>query len=237
MALILSFLLSSGSKNKEPRFICLSEAKASLRFKTWIPSPPQTQKGTQIYYSFPSKAPTIVPPLGSPKGALYRGRSARRAFRISHKYLIFPTKGALPEAPSMESSKGGNKSPFIQSTKSPANKSSCRFPKRSLYERRCPSLEPFLLSKSPVDEPYHRFPKSEALCRETPVSRDFPKYPSGSPGGRPPPYRYHYTRHMPHQSLWYYCTCVVIVGRNRRKLWYASGRLQTLFKWRWNTVK
>jgi len=33
MAPILSFLISSGSKKKEPRYVCLSEAKASLRLK------------------------------------------------------------------------------------------------------------------------------------------------------------------------------------------------------------
>ena len=35
MAPILSFLISSGSKIKEPRYVCLSEAKASHSHKTW----------------------------------------------------------------------------------------------------------------------------------------------------------------------------------------------------------
>ena len=35
MAPIFSFLISSGSKKKEPRYQCLSEAKASHAHKTW----------------------------------------------------------------------------------------------------------------------------------------------------------------------------------------------------------
>jgi len=35
MAPILSFLISSGSKKKEPRCVCLSEAKASHSHKMW----------------------------------------------------------------------------------------------------------------------------------------------------------------------------------------------------------
>jgi hypothetical protein len=79
----------------------------------------------------------------------------------------FPNKGALPEAPSMESLKGGKQSPFTQPSKSPVDKPSSRFPKQNLYNKRCPSLEPFLLSKSLVDEPSSRFPKSGA-----PIKRD-----------------------------------------------------------------
>jgi hypothetical protein len=35
MTPILSFLISSGSKKKEPRYVCLSEAKASHSHKMW----------------------------------------------------------------------------------------------------------------------------------------------------------------------------------------------------------
>jgi len=35
MAPILSFLISSGSKKKEPRYVCMSEAKASHSQKMW----------------------------------------------------------------------------------------------------------------------------------------------------------------------------------------------------------
>ena len=35
MALIFSFLTSSGYKKKEPRCVCLREAKASLSHKMW----------------------------------------------------------------------------------------------------------------------------------------------------------------------------------------------------------
>jgi len=35
MAPILSFLISSGSKKKKPRYVCMSEAKASHSHKMW----------------------------------------------------------------------------------------------------------------------------------------------------------------------------------------------------------
>jgi hypothetical protein len=62
----------------------------------------------------------------------------------------------------MESLEGGKQSPFIQPSKSPVDEPSSRFPKQNLYKKRCPSLEPFLLSKSLVDETSSRFPKSGA---------------------------------------------------------------------------
>jgi len=68
MALILSFLISSGSKEKEPKCICLGEAKASLGLKTLMT--PGSKKETQIYISFLSKVPANKLPPGSPKGPL-----------------------------------------------------------------------------------------------------------------------------------------------------------------------
>ena len=87
----------------------------------------------------------------------------------------------------MESPEGWRQSPFIQPLKSPASMLSSRFPKRSLYKERCPSLEPFLLSESPVDDPSSRFPKSGAPMYKNTRPRDFSKYPSGFPEGSPPP--------------------------------------------------
>jgi hypothetical protein len=95
-------------------------------------------------------------------------------------YFKFLNKGAL----TMETPKGGKQSFFVQPSKLPVNKPSSRFPNRSIHEKRCPSLGPFLLSKFPVDEPSSRFlKKTEPLCREIPVYGDFSKYPSGSSGG------------------------------------------------------
>jgi hypothetical protein len=54
MAPVLSFLISSGSKRKEPRYVCLSEAKASLRLKILMTS--GSKKGTQIYFLFSQKS-------------------------------------------------------------------------------------------------------------------------------------------------------------------------------------
>jgi hypothetical protein len=68
MAPKLSFLISCGSKKKEPGYVCLSEAKGSLRVKILMTS--GSKKGTQIYYSFLSKVPANKPPPGSPKGPL-----------------------------------------------------------------------------------------------------------------------------------------------------------------------
>jgi len=56
-------------------------------------------------------------------------------------------KGSLPEAPStepLEREMPHPQSPFIHLSKSPADEPSSRFPKRSPYEKRCPSPEPFL---------------------------------------------------------------------------------------------
>jgi hypothetical protein len=46
-------------------YICLSEAKASLRFKIWMTS--GSKKGTQIHYLFLSKVLSNEPSPGSPK--------------------------------------------------------------------------------------------------------------------------------------------------------------------------
>ena len=146
MAIILSFLLSSGSKNKEPIFICLNEAKASLRFKTWIAS--AHKKVLRYTINFPQKPWQSYPLLGSPKGPYIVGGPTAGHFVYPSKTSSsrFPSKGALPEAPTMESPKGGKQSPFVQSSKP-----SSRFPNRSLYYKKYPSLEPFLLSKSHCD--------------------------------------------------------------------------------------
>jgi hypothetical protein len=87
MAPILSFLTSCGSKKKEPRHACPSEAKASLRLKILMTS--RSKKGTQIYFSFLSKVPANESLPGSPTGPLWRGRPVYRAFCISLKNLIF----------------------------------------------------------------------------------------------------------------------------------------------------
>jgi len=171
MAPILGFLISSRSKKKEPRYICLNEAKASLRLKILMTS--GSKKETQIYYSFLSKFPANEPPSGSPKGPLWRGRLAYRAFCISLKIssVGFPIKGALPEAPSTEPFERAmphSQSPFIQLSKSPVDVPSSRFPKRSPYEKRCPFSEPFLniLQGARQGSPPSRFP-SHSSHRQT----------------------------------------------------------------------
>ena len=80
--------------------ICLSEVKVSLRHKFLITS--RSKKGTQIYYSFLSKVPANEPPPGSPKGPLWRGRHAYRAFCVPLKKPQIsgsPVKGHSPKPP------------------------------------------------------------------------------------------------------------------------------------------
>jgi len=60
--------VSSGSKKKEPTYVCLSEALASLRHKILMTSGPK--KGTQIYFSLLSKVPANEPLPDSPTGPL-----------------------------------------------------------------------------------------------------------------------------------------------------------------------
>ena len=48
MAPILRFLTSSGSKNKEPRYVCLSEAKASHSHKKWTEVSPSVPHFLQL---------------------------------------------------------------------------------------------------------------------------------------------------------------------------------------------
>jgi len=101
MTPILSFLTSSGSKKKESRYICLSEAKASLRLK--ILMTPGSKKGTQIYYSVLSKVPANEPPSRFPKRApIEREACLQDILHISQKpHLSFsPVKDSSPSPPS-----------------------------------------------------------------------------------------------------------------------------------------
>ena len=113
MAPILSFLLSSGSKKKEPRYVCLSETKASRSYKMW----------TEVSYSVPhflnlnvlwvqKRNPDRVPfsfkesrqanPLQVPQ----RGPYGEKYLLTRHFYLslnislfIFPSESPVREPP------------------------------------------------------------------------------------------------------------------------------------------
>jgi hypothetical protein len=87
MAPILNFLIYSGSKKKEPRYVCPSDAKASLGLKMLMNF--GSKKGTQIYFSFLLKVPANEPPPVSPTGPQWRGRPVYREFCIYLKNLIF----------------------------------------------------------------------------------------------------------------------------------------------------
>ena len=131
MAPMLSFLLFSGSKKKEPRYVCLSEVKASLRLKNWV-----TSGFTKVFryaIHFPQKFRQANPPQ-VPQKAPIKWRPAYRAFAYLSKTssFRFPGKGALPEATSMEPLERAIPHPqtlFIQLSKSPVDECSSRFPK------------------------------------------------------------------------------------------------------------
>jgi len=100
MAPSLSFLISSGSKKKEPRHVCLNEAKASLRLKILMTC--ESKKGTQIYYSFLSKVPANEPPSSSPKRApIEREVLLQGILHISQKPPLSgsPVKETSPRPP------------------------------------------------------------------------------------------------------------------------------------------
>jgi hypothetical protein len=102
MAPMLSFLISSGSRKKEPRYVCLSEASASLRLKILMPS--GSKKGTQIYFLFPQKS-RQTNPLQVPQQGPYReGGPPTGHLAYLSKKPIFQgrSEGAPHEAPSIQ---------------------------------------------------------------------------------------------------------------------------------------
>ena len=178
MAPLLSFLISSGSKKKEPRYVHPSELTCG------------SKKGTQIYFSFFSKVLANEPPLGSPTGPLWRGRPVYRAFCISVKNCIFrvPQKRSpSPRSPSWNSSQRDVpplEPSFIHLLKSlvydsppPHIPVSPRM-ERGPHGERCPYPETFLayLPGSPVKELPPR-PPPWSLFRET---HPIPRAPSSS---------------------------------------------------------
>ena len=109
-------------------------------------------------------------PLGR-KGAPME-RDAR-VWRLSqHIFLGAQWRSSHAQTPSMEPLQGErsfiHRGPFIHLSKSPLDEPSSRFPKRSPYERRCPSPEPFSTypSGSPVRESSLQVPLAELPQRE-----------------------------------------------------------------------
>ena len=161
MAPILSFLLSCGSKKMKPRFICLSEAKSSLRFKTWIVS--RLKKVLRYTIHIPQKPPTIVPPLGSPEGPyivecptaghfLYPSKTSSFRFPNIATFLAAPTMSPLRER-----SKAPSSNPQV-----PGRQALLQVPQPEPLWEKMPVSRAFLLSKSPADKLSSRFPKTGA---------------------------------------------------------------------------
>jgi hypothetical protein len=82
MACTLSFLISSESKKKEPRYVCPCEAKASLRLKILMTF--GSKRRTQIFFSFRSKVPANEPPPGEG----LRDTSKAFAQYLEHVYFL-----------------------------------------------------------------------------------------------------------------------------------------------------
>jgi hypothetical protein len=122
-----STLMSSGSKKKEPRYTCLSEAKVSHSPKICtevsfsVPHKPKkalflnqssrwpldlylnipgSETGTRIYSSNLSKVPADEPHPGPPTVPPWRGPSTGNLASLSKTSSFrFPSKGALPPGP------------------------------------------------------------------------------------------------------------------------------------------
>jgi hypothetical protein len=102
MVPLISFLISSGSRKKEPRYVCLSEAKASLRHKILMSS--GSKKGTQLSFLL-SQKPRQKNPFQVPqKGPYEREARPQGTLHISKKKPIFqgPLRKSSPKAPSTE---------------------------------------------------------------------------------------------------------------------------------------
>jgi hypothetical protein len=81
---MLIFLIFSASKKKESRYVCLNEAKVSLRLKILMTS--GSKKGTHIYFSFLSKVQANKP-LQVPQRGLY-GEGGPLTGHFSFRNLI-----------------------------------------------------------------------------------------------------------------------------------------------------
>jgi hypothetical protein len=181
MAPILSFLISSGSKKKEPRYVCPSEALVSLGHKILMTF--ESKKGTQMYFSFLSKVPANEPPLDSPTGPLWSGRPVCRAFRVSQKPHLSgsPVKEPSPKVPFMEflaERCPTTRALFHSSIKVPGIRPPSHIPGSPRMEmgphgERCPYPETFLayLPGSPVKELPLRPPPRSLFRERCPITR------------------------------------------------------------------
>jgi len=86
MAPMLSFLLSSGSKKKEPGYVCVNEVKASLRLKTRVTS--GFTKVLRYTVHFSQKSRQTNPLQVSQKGPIKR-EARLQGICISLTGLIF----------------------------------------------------------------------------------------------------------------------------------------------------
>jgi hypothetical protein len=96
MTPILSFLISSGFKKKEPRYVCLSVVKASLILEILITS--ESNRGTQIFFSV--KSPGKRTPSRFPnRASMEREACLQGILHISQKPLL---SGSPVKKPSLK---------------------------------------------------------------------------------------------------------------------------------------
>ena len=147
VAPMLNFLLSSGCKKKEPRYVCLSEAKASLRRKTWVTT--GFKKVLRYTIHFSQKFQQTNPLPGSPKGPYREGGPPTGNFAYPSKKKTssfrFTSERRPPWGPPYGVSYESNapsQSTFMQLSKFPVDEPSSRFLKSGAPIKRCPSQEP-----------------------------------------------------------------------------------------------
>jgi hypothetical protein len=150
--------MSSGSKKKEPRCLCLSEAKASLKHKILIISGSRKEPR---YTLFSLRSPGKWTPSRFPhRTPIDREARSHGTLHLSKTYLTGSPVKELPP-PS-------------------------RPPPRSLLRRDAPSPEPLHLALNVRGRrALFQVPQTEPLWKEMPVSRALSTYLSGSPARKP----------------------------------------------------
>jgi len=170
MAPMLNFLLSSGSKKKEPRYVCLSEAKASLRHKTWVTTGFKKVLRYTIHFSQKSQQTNPLP--GSPKGPYREGGppTGNFAYPSRKKNLFFQVHrwketSLRPPLRSLLRKQCPIPEHLHAALKVPGRWALLQVPqKRSPCAKRCPSPEPFLnILQGPCwGSPPSRFPSQSS---------------------------------------------------------------------------
>jgi len=200
MAPIFRFILFSGSKKKEPRYVCLSEAKASDSHKTCTEVSSRVPRNMIRDAPFPepsfichSTLPVSEPPPDSPTGAPMERVACLHSLllcvlQIPHKIPLlknyfFLSKALRKEHPSMfpkEWGPYGNRHPFPEPYLAYPSGSPVKDPSLQVSLIELPRTEmpqPYSPPSFTFQIPQYTSPlpgsPAESLWREMPVSRAF----------------------------------------------------------------